>query len=311
MSKNNFIINQFAKVKQLFRTSIFIVPVAIIIALVVAFFLWLLDVVTKLRWQHMWLVFLLPLVGVLIVWLYQKFGKNSDKGNNLIIDEIHEPIGGIPFRMMPLVFITTILTHLFGGSAGREGTAVQMGGSTASLFAKWFKLNKADHRILLLCGMSAGFGAVFGTPVAGAIFAIEVIAIGSIKHDAFLPCLLAGIVADITCKLCGIHHTQYAIHFSENLYHQIIWSFSLAVDFALLFKVAIAGCLFGLVAFLFAQTTHFIKQKSNEYISQQLLIPVVGGVLVVGISYLLGTFNYLGLGVTNPNNGVSIVAAFT
>lgn len=311
MSNNNFIFNQFAKVKQLFRTAIFIVPVAIVIGLMVAFFLWVLDIVTMLRWQHTWLIFLLPFAGVLIIWLYKKFGKNSDKGNNLIIDEIHEPGGGITFRMMPLVFVTTILTHLFGGSAGREGTAVQMGGSTASLFAKWFKLNDVDKRMLLLCGMSAGFGAVFGTPVAGAIFAIEVIAIGNIKYDAVLPCLLAGIVADITCSVCGIHHIQYIIYFRESHHHQIVSGLFFSVDFVLLFKVTIAGCLFGVAAFLFAQTTHFIKQKSNQYISQKLLIPVVGGILVVGISYLLGTFSYLGLGVTNLNNGVSIVTAFT
>ncbi len=311
MSKNDFIINQLAKVKQLFRIAIFIIPVAIIIGLMVAFFLWLLDVVTKLRWQNNWLIFLLPLAGVIIVWLYQNFGKNSDRGNNLIIDEIHQPSGGVTFRMMPLVLITTILTHLFGGSAGREGTAVQMGGSTASLFSKWFKLNKLDHRTLLLCGVAAGFGAVFGTPIAGAIFAIEVIAIGSIKYDGVLPCLLAAIVADITCKLCGIHHTQYAIHFTENHSSYSIDNLFLSIDFMLLFKVAIAGCLFGFTAFAFATTTHFVKQKSNQYISQKLMIPIIGGVLIAGISYLLGTFNYLGLGVTNPNNGVSIINAFT
>ena len=167
----NFFKNkQIAKGVSLLRLSAFIVPLAIVIGLMVAFFLWLLEVVTNIRLQHEWLLFLLPLAGVVIVWLYKTFGKNSDKGNNLIIDEIHKPDGGIPFRMMPLVLLTTIITHLFGGSAGREGTAVQMGGSTAALFSKWLKLNAIDKRVLLLCGMSAGFGAVFGTPVAGAVF---------------------------------------------------------------------------------------------------------------------------------------------
>jgi H+/Cl- antiporter ClcA len=291
------------KVVSLLRLFTFIVPLAIVVGLMVAFFLWLLDVVTRLRWQHEWLIWLLPFAGVLIVWLYKTFGKNTDKGNNLIIDEIHKPNGGIPFIMMPLVLLTTIITHLFGGSAGREGTAVQMGGSTAALFSKWLKLNNIDKRVLLLCGMSAGFGAVFGTPVAGAVFAIEVIAIGSIKYDAILPCLLAGIVADITCAACGIHHTHYSIASIENLSTQI-------GDFFLLIKVALAGCIFGLTAALFANTTHFIKQKSSLYIKQPLLIPIVGGALVIGISYALGTFDYMGLGVTNPNDGVSIVSAF-
>ncbi len=298
---------QIAKGVSLLRLSAFIIPLAIVIGLMVAFFLWLLEVVTNVRWEHEWLLFLLPLAGVVIVWLYKTFGKNSDKGNNLIIDEIHKPDGGIPFRMMPLVLLTTIITHLFGGSAGREGTAVQMGGSTAALFAKWLKLNDTDKRILLLCGMSAGFGAVFGTPVAGAVFAIEVIAIGSIKYDAILPCLLAGIVADITCSYCGIHHTHYTIGFTDTSTR--LFPF-LPVDLGLIIKVAFAGCLFGLTAFAFAKTTHTIKQKSSQFVTQKLLIPVIGGALVIAISYALGTFDYLGLGVTNPNDGVSIVSAF-
>ena len=302
--KHHFI----TKVLPLLRLAIIIIPLAFIIGLMVAFFLWLLDVVTTIRWQHLWLLFLLPIAGVLIVWLYKTFGKNSDKGNNLIIDEIHKPGGGISFRMMPLVLITTIITHLFGGSAGREGTALQMGGSTAAILGKWLKLNDVDKRVLLLCGISAGFGAVFGTPVAGAIFAIEVIAIGSIKYDTVLPCLLAGIIANIACTACGIHHTKYTINFTDA--NTRLFPF-IPVDIGLIFKVAVAGCLFGLVAAAFAKSTHFIKQKTNQYISQKLLIPIIGGVLVVGMSYLLGTFNFLGLGVTNPNNGVSIVTAFT
>ncbi len=298
---------QIAKGISLLRLSVIITPLSIAIGIMVAFFLWLLEVVTKLRWQNGWLLLLLPLAGVVITWLYTTFGKNSDKGNNLIIDEIHKPGGGISFRMMPLVLFTTIITHLFGGSAGREGTAVQMGGSTAALMAKWLQLNAIDKRVLLLCGMSAGFGAVFGTPVAGAVFAIEVIAIGSIQYDAVLPCLLAGIVADITCAACGIHHTHYTISFTDTSTR--LFPF-LTVDLGLIVKVALAGCLFGLAGFAFAKATHTIKQKSSQLIAQKLLIPVIGGVLVIAISYALGTFDYLGLGVTNPTNGVSIVAAF-
>lgn len=298
-----------AKVVSLLRLSVFILPLAIVIGLMVALFLWLLDVVTNLRWHHQWLIWLLPFAGVLIVWLYKTFGNNSHKGNNLIIDAIHNPSTKVTFRMAPLVLFTTIITHLFGGSAGREGTAVQMGGSTADLWSTWLKLKPADKRVLLLCGMSAGFGAVFGTPVTGAVFALEVIAIGSIKFDALLPCLLAGIVADITCAACGIHHTHYSIASIENLSTQL-GNLILSVNVFLLIKVALAGCIFGLTAALFANTTHFIKQKSNHYIKQPLLIPVVGGALVIGISYALGTFDYMGLGVSNPNNGISIVSAF-
>ena len=308
MNKFRYQLEQFYIAKQLLRWTVLIFPVSITIGLFVAFFLWLLDIATQTRWQHLWLIFLLPLAGILISLLYKYFGNNSDAGNNLIMDEIHKPGGGIPARMTPLILFTTIITHLFGGSAGREGTAVQMGGSIAALFSKWYKLHHERKRILLICGMAAGFAAVFGTPLAGTIFALEVLAIGRIKYDALIPCLIASIVADITCTSCGIHHTHYSIAFIDNgsrFFPHI------AFDVVLLFKIVLAGVLFGLTGFLFAQLSRFIKTKSNQLIPQKWLIPVAGSVLIVGFSYVLGTFDYLGLGVTNPNAySVSIVSAF-
>jgi len=308
MNKTKYHFEQFYIAQQLLRWSLLIFPVAVVIGLLVALFLWLLDVATTTRWQNTWLIFLLPVAGIIISWLYRYYGKNSAAGNNLIIDEIHKPGGGVPARMTPLILFTTLLTHLVGGSAGREGTAVQMGGSISALFSRWFKLHHQQKRILLMCGMSAGFGAVFGTPVAGAIFALEVLTIGRIKYDALIPCLIAAIIADVTCSSCGIHHTQYSIVFKDDgarLFPHI------AFDVLLLVKVVVAGVLFGLVGFLFATLSHFIKSKSNQCIPKKWLVPVVGAVLIVGISYLLGTFDYLGLGVTNPNtNGLSIVNAF-
>lgn len=308
MNKTKYSLEQFYIAKHLLRWTLLIFPVAVSVGLLVALFLWLLDIATTIRWQNMWLIFLLPVAGIIISWLYRYYGKNSDAGNNLIMDEIHKPGGGVPARMTPLILFTTVLTHLVGGSAGREGTAVQMGGSVAALFSRWFKLHHEHKRILLMCGMSAGFGAVFGTPVAGAIFALEVLTIGRIKYDALIPCLIASIVADITCASCGIHHTQYHIAFIDNG----PWYFPhIAFDVVLLVKVVLAGVLFGFVGFLFAELSHVIKSKSNQYIPKKWLIPVTGAVLIVGISYLLGTFDYLGLGVTNPNsNGISIVNAF-
>ncbi len=294
--------------KQLLRWTVIIFPVSISIGLLVAFFLWLLDNATAMRWQHLWLVFLLPVAGILIAWLYNTFGKNSQAGNNLIIDEIHQPGGGVPAQMTPLILFTTVLTHLFGGSAGREGTAVQMGGSMASQFARWFKLPQQDKQILLMCGMSAGFAAVFGTPVAGTIFALEVLYIGRMKYDALIPCLISGIIAHITCVSCSIKHTQYTIAYtgsSDSFFPHI------SFDLILLLKVIVAGVLFGFAGFFFAQLSDFIKNKANQLIKIKWLIPVTGAVLIVSISYLLGTFDYLGLGVTNPNpNGISILSAF-
>lgn len=284
-----------------------IIPVSFVTGSLVALFLWLLDIATVTRWAHMWLILLLPLAGLFITFLYKTYGKNSDAGNNLIMDEIHKPGGGIPLRMTPLVLFCTIITHLFGGSAGREGTAVQMGGSISALFSKWYRLKHREKRILLMCGMAAGFGAVFGTPVAGAIFAMEVLAIGRIKYEALIPCFIASLLADITCSFYGVHHTKYLINFIRDTKP---WLPYIYFDFALLFKVIVAGVTFGFTGYLFAEVSHFIKNKAGRYISNKWMTPVIGGVAVIAISYGLGTFDYLGLGVTNPNNGVSIVSSF-
>src|ERR1700744_6037671 len=169
MKKHRTALAHFFIVSHLFRWTLLVVPVALTVGSLVALFLWLLDSVIHLRWENPWLLYFLPLAGVLIYFLYKFLGKNADGGNNLIMDEIHEPGGGVPARMAPLVLGTTIITHLFGGSAGREGTAVQIGGSMAGLFARILKLPGEDVKMILMSGIAAGFGAVFGTPVTGAI----------------------------------------------------------------------------------------------------------------------------------------------
>jgi H+/Cl- antiporter ClcA len=304
--RNNF--EHFAIAIHLVKWTLLVIPVSIITGSLVALFLWLLDKSINFRWAHPWLLYLLPAAGVFIYFLYKLWGKNSEAGNNLIMDEIHAPGGGVPARMAPLVLITTIITHLFGGSAGREGTAVQIGGSMAGWFAKIVRLSAADVKMLLMAGIAAGFGAVFGTPVAGAVFALEVLAIGRIKYDALMPCFIASVLADITCAAWGIHHTQYHINYSGE--GKLFLSF-FHIDFLLLLKVIIAGALFGLTSYLFSTISHGIKNYSKRLIKTEWLIPVAGGIIIILFAFLPGAQDYLSLGVTNPGkNAVSIVSCF-
>ena len=294
--------------RDLIKWTLLTLPMALVVGSVIAFFLWLLEKATTFRWQHPWMLFLLPLAGVIIVLLYKCWGKNSDGGNNLIMDEIHKPGGGVPARMAPLVLFATVFTHWFGGSAGREGTAIQIGGSISHLFGRWFRLTEKDMRIMLMTGVAAGFGGVFGVPLTGAIFALEVLAIGRIQYNALIPCLIASFIANITCHAWGIHHALYHILFNGSVNYQLPF---FHYDFLLLAKVIAGGILFGLAGFLFAELTHTLKNYSNKWISQKWLIPVVGGAVIIILTYLLGTRDYLGIGVTSPNpGGVSIESAF-
>jgi H+/Cl- antiporter ClcA len=283
--------------------------VAIAIGGVVALFLWLLDWAIHFRFAHTWLLYLLPLAGIVIHLVYKLYGKSSEKGNNLIMDEIHAPGGGVPKRMAPLVLGATVFTHLFGGSAGREGTAVQIGGSIADFFGRLFGLNEQDSRTVLMAGVAAGFGAVFGTPLAGTIFAIEVLAIGRLQYDAIIPCLIASIFADQTVAMIGIHHTAY--HIEPFTTHPGPGLSFIHFDYLLLIKIILSSILFGLASYLFAEMAHGVKNVSQRLIKIKWLIPVTGGSVIIGLTFLLGRQDYLSLGVDAQfADSVTIPSAF-
>lgn len=300
--------DQYYIFKYIVKWFFYVLPVSIVVGSMVAFFLWLLEMATNTRWHNGWLHYFLPLVGVAIVALYKIKGKNASAGNNLVMDEIHKAGGGIPFRMAPFILFSTVLTHLFGGSAGREGTAVQIGGSVAQYLGTKMRLNGEDLRILLMTGIAAGFGAVFGTPIAGTIFALEVLAIGRIKYDALLPSFFAAMLADIVCTMYGIQHTHYQINFHEQAN---LGLFNLKFDIKILLWVSIAAILFGLTSYLFSELSHNIKKIAHKYIKWEYAIPFIGGIVIILLTFIAGTTDYLGLGVTTQSGvGSSIVNAF-
>jgi H+/Cl- antiporter ClcA len=290
------------------RWLVLIVPMAAVVGSAVAFFLWSLNFVTNVRFAHPWLLYLLPVAGLGVGLLYHYFGRSVEGGNNLIMDQIHRPGGGIPRRMAPLVLLGTLVTHLFGGSAGREGTAVQMGGSIASAFCRWAGLEAGRVRILLMAGIAAGFGAVFGTPLAGAVFALEVLMIGRIEYEALLPALIAAVAGDWTCHAWGIEHTHYRIAYLASAASPAAF---FHLDGWLLLKVAIASAAFGWVSTAFAELSHRLGATLKRLIPYAPLRPVVGGVLVIALVFIVRSNDYLGLGVSSPDpHAVTIVSLF-
>jgi H+/Cl- antiporter ClcA len=250
-----------------------------------AIFLLALDQATAWRETHRWMIWLLPLAGFGVGLVYHLVGKPVDGGNNLIIDEIHDPKKNIPLRMAPLVLAGTVISHLFGASVGREGTAVQMGGALADQLTHLFRTEPEDRRILLMAGMSAGFAAVFGTPLAGAVFGLEVLAIGRMRYNALFPCIVAGVVADQVCLAWGVHHIHYAI------------GTIVPVGFWSLGAVLVAGIVFGLVGMVFAVSAHHVSALARRLITYAPLRPAAGGIIIAVAVWGLDAYQYIGLGI--------------
>lgn len=257
-------------------------------------FLVALEAVTATRFTHPWLLALLPLVGVFAAWAYRKSGGTAERGNNLIIEEIHQPGGGVPLRMAPLVLGATLLTHLCGGSAGREGTAVQMGGALAGGVKKWLRLGAEHQAMLLSAGVAGGFGAVFGTPLAGAVFALEVLVRGRINYLWLGPCLVAALVGDQVCAAWNVYHADFGA----------LAGLARMPDGPPLLPLAQAAALglaCGLCARLFTASTHGVTRCLDRAITAWWLRPMIGGLAVGGLTLALGTDAYLGLSASNPD----------
>ena len=247
---------------------------------------------TKAFVHHGWLLFLLPLAGFAVGLVYHYAGRGSAAGNNLILDEIHEPQAWIPRRLAGLIFVATVVTHLFGGSAGREGTAVQMAGSIADGVARRLGITGTERRILLVAAIGAGFGGVFGVPVAGLVFALEVQSLAGLRRGALIPAAVAALVADRTVRALGVIHDPLPAIGPVHL------------GALLLVKVAAAGVCFGLMGLVFAEALHRVKEASQRLLTWPPLRPLLGGSLVIMATYLVGTRAYLGLSL--PLIGLSL-----
>jgi H+/Cl- antiporter ClcA len=261
-----------------------------------AFFLVSLEWVTQFRLHHDWIIWLLPIGGFLVGLSYYYWGESVVKGNNLLLEEYESPKKVIPFKMAPLVLLGTLLTHLFGGSAGREGTAVQMGGAIADQFTKFFKLDHSERKILIILGISAGFASVFGTPLAGAIFALEVLYFSRINFKSIILSFLTAYAAYFTVEFWQVKHTHYSI---PNVPE---------INVTNLFYTVIISLLFGLAALLFSRSTHFWGSLFSKNIKYPPLRPFIGGIFLAIAIAGFGLTKFSGLGVpvivdsfSNPN----------
>jgi H+/Cl- antiporter ClcA len=250
-----------------------------------AIFLFALDYATRFRDGHESIVYALPVAGLVVGALYDRFGKSIKGGNNLVIDTVHEDSPQIPLRMGPMVLAGTVLTHLFGGSAGREGTAVQMGASLADLIAHRWKAQKETRRRLLAAGIAGGFGSVFGTPIAGAVFGLEVVSVGRMEYDALFPALVAALVGDLVTRALGVVHTAYPA------------PAALELTPILLAKWAVFALAVALTSIVFVELTHRLKKALERRVPSVPLRMAAGGLAIVALWKLVGSSDYLGLGV--------------
>ena len=269
-------------VTNLVKWLILAVVVGCVVGAASTLFSFVLKGVTSYRKANGWMFYLLPVMGLIIVFLYEKFGK-EDGGTNQVLSTVRSK-DDILLLSAPLIFISTALTHLAGGSAGREGAAIQLGGSIANQFGRWIELDEEDRHVIVMCGMSAAFSALFGTPMAAAVFALEVVSVGVMYYAALMPCMIASLVASGFAAGMGV--TPEAFH--------VVDIPELTVETGLKMGVVACGC--AVVSIVFCMVLNEVAGLYGKYLKNPYIRVVVGACLVIGITLLLGTTDYMGAG---------------
>lgn len=260
-----------------------------------------LEWATEVRMANPWLIWLLPVGGLAIVLAYRLAGMEKDRGTNFILVAVrsNEPV---TLKTAPLIFFSTVVTHLLGGSAGREGAALQLGGSIASSFGRNFQLNEKEERIMTMCGMAAGFAALFGTPLTSVIFAMEVITVGVMHYSAIVPCIISALVASGLSKVVGIRPTAFEIvGIPEAIGLENCW------------LVAVLGILCAVLSVLFCIVMEYTGHAYRKYFKNPMVRVFVGGCIVIGATYLVGCRDYNGAGmdiIVKALNGDAKTEAF-
>ena len=273
----------YARSKELVFDLVLGVVVGVIGGGVAYAFLRTLNWVNTTRNDNENLIYFLPLAGLVIGLMYHHFGERVANGSNLVLEEIHEPGAGVPRRMAPMVFLATAISHLFGASTGREGAGIQITASVADTIAKPLSPSPETRKLLLITAISAAFGGLFGVPIGGMVFALEVQENGRIRYEAMLPALLAGLVG-------------YKIVESLNIKHLVTGTLvPVDLSLGLSWKLIVLSGVSSILALAFIQLTHTVHRAAHSWIKWQPLRPVAGGCIVLILVLISGSRDYLGL----------------
>lgn len=266
------------------RWGIFSAFVGLFVGAFSTLFAFCLRQVTSFRTENPWLILCLPLAGVVIVFLYGVFRYKNDKGTNMVLSSIHAE-AEVPFRMAPLIFISTIITHLFGGSAGREGAALQLGGSIGQQLGKLFRFDEKDQRIVVMCGMSAAFSAIFGTPIAASIFSMEVVSVGVMYYAALVPCVFSSLVASKFANHMGIGPNVFKIR--QMPLFEVVPSLKV---------IGLALCCAAL-SVVFCMVLHSLGDFYRNKLKNPYIRIIVSSLVIILLTIILQTDDYMGAGV--------------